>query len=70
MLFTSCENGQVNWASGIKQILSMYGFYDVWVNQGTPNVNQFLYNFEIRIRDCERQNWKADITRAPKLYYY
>ena len=70
MLFTSCENGKVNWASSVKQILSRYGFFDVWVNQGTQNVRQFLYNFEVRIKDCERQNWKADITRAPKLYYY
>ena len=70
MLFIGCENGKVNWASGIKHLLSVYGFYDIWLSQGTPNEKVFLYNLECRIRDCETQIWRAEITSSPKLNYY
>ena len=70
MLYKSCENGKSNWASGIKKLLSVYGFYEVWMNQGTPNVKLFLHNFELRLKDCEKQSWRTEIASAPKLYYY
>ena len=34
------------------------------------NEKVFLYNLEHRIRDCETQIWRAEITSSPKLNYY
>jgi len=70
MLYRSCENGKSNWASEIKQLLSLYGYYEVWLNQGTPDIKLFLSNFELRVKDCEKQNWAASIVTSPKLHFY
>ena len=70
MLYKNCEKGKSNWASNIKSLLSKFGFNNIWRNQGTQNYNLFLYNFELRLKDCEKQDWKTSITRSPKLTYY
>ena len=32
----------INWASLVKNLLSRLGFFEVWLNQGVGNVNQFF----------------------------
>ena len=38
-----------NWACNIRDILYLYGFHDVWLNQGVNNVNVFLCQFRERV---------------------
>ena len=48
----------------------MYGFGDIWANQNVTNRNQFLKEFDRRVKDCELQNWSTEITTLPKRRYY
>ena len=38
-------NDKFNWACNIRDILYLYGFQDVWLNQSVNNVNIFLCQF-------------------------
>ena len=41
----------VNWASQVKQLLSITGFYNVWLNQGVGEDEMFLKIFKQRLKD-------------------
>ena len=43
----------------------MYGFGGIWAYQNVINRNQFLKEFDRRVK-CELQNWSTEIT----TYYY
>ena len=38
--------------------------------QGVGDVNNFLKEFEVRVKDMAIQNWHSDIELCNKLYYY
>jgi hypothetical protein len=50
-----------SWATHVRNILEIYGFSDVWTNQGVANVNCFLNVFKQRVRDCFNPNWNEQI---------
>ena len=45
-------NGRkTNWASLVKNLLANLDFFEVWLNQGVGNVNQFLAVLRQRLKD-------------------
>ena len=62
--------GYKNWASEIRHILSVNGFWYVWENQGVQNEKAFMRIFEQRIKDQFLQIWKTQISSNSKLSFY
>ena len=61
MLFIMDGQGKINWATNVRNILSVNGFQYVWNQQGVGNVNCFLKVFKTRLQDVFRQEWEATI---------
>ena len=59
-----------SWATHVRNILEIYGFSDVWTNQGVANVNCFLNVFKQRVRDCYIQNWNEQINISTRANTY
>ena len=70
LLYGKCERGEQNWMTSVKQLLQMYGFGDVWLDQIVTKEKEFIREFEIRIKDCKLQTWSAKIKTVPNLKYY
>jgi len=47
----------VSWVTLLQHLLSLLGFYEVWLAEGVGNVNAFVRVFEQRLRDKNVQNW-------------
>ena len=47
MMLNDCQVNpeKSNWASSVRNLLSNYGFMDVWLAQGVGNTNIFLKTF-------------------------
>ena len=56
---------KTNWASSVRDLLSRYGFLNVWLAQGVENSNSFLQHFKQRVRDIlykiGMQDWKIQL---------
>ena len=61
MLLNMDGSGKETWASSVRKILSVCGFYYVWLQQGVGNVNAFLRIFKTRLQDMFIQEWSATI---------
>ena len=70
MLYHFDALGYKNWASEIRNILSINGFLYVWENQGVENEGAFLRSFEQRLKDQFLQVWKSKIDESSKLSFY
>ena len=62
--------GNSSWATQVRNILELYGFSNVWTNQGVANVNCFLSVFKQRVRDCFIQNWNEQINNSTRANTY
>ena len=60
----------VNWASQVKQLLSITGFYNVWLNQGVGEDEMFLKIFKQRLKDNFIQKWNADLNNSSRAIFY
>ena len=70
MLINLDNSGKSNWVSHVRTLLFESGFGYVWMAQGVGDVNNFLKEFEVRVKDMAIQNWHSDIELCNKLYYY
>ena len=61
---------KLSWATHVRNILEMYGFSDVWTNQGVTNVICFLNIFKQRVKDCFLQNWNEQINISTRANAY
>ncbi|MES9881349.1 MAG: reverse transcriptase domain-containing protein, partial [Sedimenticola sp.] len=59
-----------NWASLVRTLLSNYGFYHVWLNQGVGNVHTFLSIFKQRLTDIFVQQWQSRINDSSRALFY
>ncbi len=59
-----------NWASLVRTLLSNYGFYHVWLNQGVGNVHTFLSIFKQRVTDIFVQQWQSRINDSSRALFY
>ena len=59
-----------NWASSVKQLLSKYGFMNVWLSQGVENSNSFLQIFKQRVRDIFIQEWHERLENSTRARFY
>ena len=64
------NSGKLNWVSHVRTLLFESGFGYVWMAQYVGDMNNFLKEFEMRIKDMAIQNWHSDIELCSKLYYY
>ena len=62
--------GGKNWVTDVRTMLNMYGFGDVWLQQGVGNVDLFLFNFKQRLVDTANQEWFSDLSENSKLQLY
>ena len=58
-----------NWASSVKQLLSKYGFMNVWLSQGVENSNS-LQIFKQRVRDIFIQEWHKRFENSTRARFY
>ena len=70
MLLELDRSGRKTWASSVKHLLYMYGFGDVWENQGCGNVEQFIAVLKQRLVDICKQDWGNSINLSDKLVTY
>ena len=58
---------KTNLASSVRDLLSTYGFFNVWFSQGVENPNSFLQHFKQNIRDVFEQDWHARLENSKEL---
>ena len=58
---------KTNWASLVRDLLSTYGFFNVWVSQGVENPNSFLQIFKQKIRDVLNKIGMPDLKIQQEL---
>ena len=68
-LYTKCEEGKQNWVTSVKNVLETYGLGNIFESQNVLD-NDFIKEFENRVKDCELQNWSRIINESSKLYFY
>ena len=60
----------INWASLVKNLLSRLGFFEVWLNQGVGNVNQFFTVLQQRLKDQYIQDWSSALENSSRALFY
>jgi hypothetical protein len=65
-----CYNGQVNWVSNIRKLLTDYGFAYVFDNVNNINVELFLSELKYRIVDTFKQETLSTIDNSSMLCLY
>ena len=72
LMMTDIENKPdcVNWASKVRGLLSNFGFYGVWLNQGVGNKNMLLAEFKLRLNDNFKQNWNSRLDELSRANFY
>lgn len=70
MLLNLHNNGRTTWATSVRNMLNMYGFNHVWVQQGVGNVDLFLNVFKLRLVNHYTSNWLRNIHNSSKLSTY
>ena len=61
---------KTNWASLVKNLLANLGFFEVWLNQGVGNVNQFLAVLRQRLKDQYIQDWSNALENSSRARFY
>ncbi|XP_067664324.1 uncharacterized protein [Haliotis asinina] len=64
------ESGRTTWASGLRQLLSSFGFGDVWWFQDIGDMDRFLMLFKQRICECNVQVMFDNISTSYRLKHY
>ena len=57
------NNGINNWASGVRDVLFSNGFGYAWTHQNVPNVNKFISEFKLRLKDIFNQKCNNEISK-------
>jgi hypothetical protein len=65
-----CNSGCTNWVTNVKQLLSTYGFADVWISPGSVDSKHFYLLFKQRLIDCFVQSWFGDKSKSSTLDLY
>ena len=61
---------KVNWASLLRDLLMSLGFYNVWLNQGVGNYNEFMSVLKQRLTDNYVQNWSSRLDNSSRALFY
>jgi len=69
MLLREDKNGKRNWASEVRDILSLNGFGYVWERQGKIN-DSFIKTFKNRLVACFKQTWHTKVTDSRRYALY
>ena len=72
MLKNLDEVGRVTWATKVRELLHLYGFFIgyVWFYENVGDEALFLKNFKQRLIDCSVQNWSSKIIDSGKARHY
>lgn len=71
MVYTKMKNStQKNWAHQIKEMLSKYGFENLWSSQNVDNETEFLRDLKQRIVHHYIDNWKRALTGSERYSFY
>lgn len=61
---------KVSWVTLLRNMLSIMGFHDVWLQQGVGNVNIFLIMFKQRLQDISMQNWSSRLEDSTRSTFF
>jgi len=70
MLVELDRAGRITWATHVRNMLNLYGFSYVWLQQNNLNVQLFYEEFKLRARDCAIQEWHAELESNRRLVTY
>ena len=72
LMITDIENKPdcVNWESKLRNLLSNFGFYGEWLNQGVDKKNMCLAEFKQRLNDHFIQNWNSRLDESSRANFY
>lgn len=70
MMYEANRHGRKNWCTKIQTVLFMYGFGEVWENQGVENEMLFFEIFKQRLKDVCFQNWSEYLSNSSKCEFY
>ena len=68
LLVRDCNDGKVNWASNVRDLLFELGYNNLWYNQDNVDICYDILNR--RLLDQYYQSWYASITDSEKLHIY
>ena len=63
-------NGQTNWVSNFRRMLSLNGFGYLWERQHVTNNTMLIRQFHQRLKDQYLQKWHNQVQESSKLYFY
>ena len=58
------------WCYKLKNMLDKGGYSNVWLDQGTVNINSFVKSFKQRLIDINWQDWHAKLTEKDRFSSY
>ena len=64
------RNNQKGWAQTLKNSLETNGFGNIWLNEGTENINRFIKIFKQRLIDQYKQTWHDKMTNSERYNIY
>ena len=53
-----------------ENLLANLGFFEVWLNQGVGNINQFLAVLRQRLKDQYIQDWSNALENSSRARFY
>ena len=72
MLKNLDEVGRVTWATKVRELLHLYGFFIgyIWFYENVGDEALFLKNFKQQLIDCSVQDWSSKIIDSGKARHY
>jgi hypothetical protein len=59
-----------NWTYKVRKLLQESGFEEIWLFPESVNINMFIPELRLRLRDIYIQNWRTDMNSCTSLYIY
>ena len=57
-------------ASLLRDLLMSLGFYNIWLNQGVGNYNEFMSVLKQKLTDTFVQNWSSRLDNSSRAIVY
>ena len=70
MLKNLDDHSRHTYATEVRNLLFSYGFGYIWISQDIGNINMFISEFKIRLKDSLQQDWHNALSNSSKTQYY
>ena len=64
------ENNKDTYACEVRKLLFSYGYDFIWLSQGIGDINSFIKEFRIRVKDIMQQDWHNSLISSSESNLY